>query len=737
MRRQPAIKEAETASRHLEEQPRMCLEELEDLVRKRPLDLESAYIMMRDEIEQSERRFSGLIDGAPIAMLVIDRDGTIEYVNKKHVEIMGYDVDDIPTLQCWWALAFPDEPVRRKIIAAWYEIECKVLRGESVAGVERRVVCKDRTIKDLELRFTRAIDRIIVSFDNITERKMMQETLLETKNRYKLLVESVTDYIYTVQVEKGWPVVTSHGPNCVKVTGFTAEEYKAETLLWHKMIHDEDRSTVMDHIRRTLAGESRLTVEHRIIHKDGSTRWVMNTSVPHYKEGILVSYDGIIRDITARKNAEEELNKNRLFLHSILNNIQDGLSVLDTDLNFVMINRSMAKFLGLPSSANVKKYKCYQLIHGRTEPCNECLSLKAMLNRQMYSKIHIQVLPDGSEMFFDVSSFPFIDNMGNVVGVIECIRDITERVKYETALIESENKYRTLYKEFNVLLESLTDMLLLLSLDLKIVWMNGAAARYYGGKGKDLIGQFCYRSMHKRDVPCEDCHPSSALKTGEITTYLLTLAGRTMSMRAFPIRDESEKIRSVLLIGQDITEKLKLEDIAKRTYHLAQLGQLSAGIAHEINNPNNVILSSSQMMRDIWEDIGKILLKYYSENGDFLVGGIPFSRMRDNVPAIISRTTECSLRISDIVSNLKDYVGHEEGVPNEEININRLVAGVLFMLSTHIENCTDNFRSDLTEGLPVITGNSNALGQVIINIIMNSLQALPDREMRRYGLFRL
>ncbi len=434
------------------------------------------------------------------------------------------------------------------------------------------------------------------------ELRRVQVELRESEKRYRALVESVTDYIYTVRVENGQPTATHHGPNCFSVTGFSSEEYEVDSFLWYKMIHEEDRPVVLEYVGRILRGDSPPAIEHRIFHKDGSMRWVKNTFVPHYsKEGQLVSYDGIITDLTSLKKAENSLR-------------------------------------------------------------------------------------------------------------------------------ESESKYRNLYREFNVLLESLTDVLFLLSSEQRIIWMNRSAASYYGGESEKFIGQFCYRVRHNRDAPCEGCQAIIALKTGEIREYHREWHNRVMSLRAFPIRDESGSMKSTLLVGQDITEKLKLEETAKRTYHLAQLGQLSAGIAHEINNPNNVILSSSQMIRDIWEDIGKILLRYYEENGDFLAGGIPFLRLEEEMPRIITRVMECSQRISDIVANLKNYVCSDEGHTDERVDINKTIRSAFSILRRQIESCTDNFGLILAEDLPAIRGNGNALCQVIINVIMNSLQSLPEKK---------
>jgi PAS domain S-box-containing protein len=141
------------------------------------------------------------------------------------------------------------------------------------------------------------------------ERRTLENAVHESEKRYRRLLGSVTDYIYTVKVEHGRPVATSHGPGCTKVTGYTPEELVHDTHLWHRMVHPDDRTPVLKQAARVLAREP-LPLEHRIIHKDGSVRWVRHTPVlRHDDHEQLTGYDGLISDITERKQAEEALRQ--------------------------------------------------------------------------------------------------------------------------------------------------------------------------------------------------------------------------------------------------------------------------------------------------------------------------------------------------------------------------------------------------------------------------------------------
>ncbi len=168
----------------------------------------------------------------------------------------------------------------------------------------------DYVLKDKLSRLVPRLRRALEEAEDHAERRRAERALSESEKRYRRLVESVTNYIYTVQVKINKPVSTIHGPGCVSVTGYTAEEYQADPYLWYSMIHADDRNIVEKQVRRILLGEDAPPLEHRIIHKDGSVRWIRNTIVPKFDEcGRLVAYDGLVADITARKQAEETIKR--------------------------------------------------------------------------------------------------------------------------------------------------------------------------------------------------------------------------------------------------------------------------------------------------------------------------------------------------------------------------------------------------------------------------------------------
>jgi PAS domain S-box-containing protein len=128
---------------------------------------------------------------------------------------------------------------------------------------------------------------------------------METEQRYEKLINYLTDYIYTVTIRDGVVVDTIHGLGCVSVTGYTSDDYKKDPDLWYRMVHHKDRAKVLNQARMALAGKEVGPLEHRIIHKDGTVRWIRNKiAVTKDEKGNPIAYDGLINDITDLKKAE-------------------------------------------------------------------------------------------------------------------------------------------------------------------------------------------------------------------------------------------------------------------------------------------------------------------------------------------------------------------------------------------------------------------------------------------------
>ena len=305
--------------------------------------------------------------------------------------------------------------------------------GEDTAVNAMKEGANDYLIKGNISRLVPAIEREMQEAEVRRKRREAEAALVRSERRYKRLVAAVTDYIYTVTIQGGSVVKTSHGPGCLSVTGYSHEEYIENPLLWYQMIYEEDRAAVTSLTTAITAGKDVPSLEHRIRHKDGSIRWVINTIVPRYSEqGELVGYDGLISDITERKRAEESLKLQSAALEAAANAIviTDGAGLVIwvntafTRMTGYTLDESIGKDLGFLKS-DLHDASFYQDL--RDTIARGIVWHGEMVNRRK----------DGTHYPEEQTITPVTDQWGHIKHHICIKQDITERKLAEQALLQN------------------------------------------------------------------------------------------------------------------------------------------------------------------------------------------------------------------------------------------------------------------------------------------------------------
>ncbi len=197
----------------------------------------------------------------------------------------------------------------------------------------------------------------------------------------------------------------------------------------------------------------------------------------------------------------------------------------------------------------------------------------------------------------------------------------------------------------------------------------------------------------------------------------------------------------LLFLGGSITwNRMLKRQVDKRTCELdiqqqqliqadkmTSLGILVSGVAHEINNPTGLLLLNMPVIQEAWQDCDEVLEQHYAQHGDFMLGGLSYSQMRDEIPALLKDMHEGARRIKRIVNDLKDFSRQENDDIREPFNFNEVVATAIRLAENSINNSTDHFTVSYSSNLPTIKGNAQRIEQVIINLIINACQALSDR----------
>jgi len=284
------------------------------------------------------------------------------------------------------------------------------------------------------------------------ERQLVEEALRASEERLRRLVESATDYIYTVKIEAGRPIATSHGLGCVAVTGYTPEEYAADPHLWYRMVYEEDRPAVTEQAAKVLSGETALPLEHRLVHKDGSIRWVKNTPVPrHDGQGCLVAYDGLIADITERKRAEEALQESENRYKMVSELTSDYLFKFDVDADGHAVMSLVTENFYAITGRTVEEAKTPNLWTDIFHPDDlgkAMQLLQTAIFRQQSGEIDCRTyVQGGKSRWVHIFVQPVLDQEKHrVIALVGAVKDITERKRAEEALQRDAREMAALYK---------------------------------------------------------------------------------------------------------------------------------------------------------------------------------------------------------------------------------------------------------------------------------------------------
>ncbi len=321
--------------------------------------------------------------------------------------------------------------VQRTIVSALkerapFELEFKITVGHSVKHL--------LGIGQVGLDDSGEVSRMFGTLMDITERRRILDALQLSEERYRRLLASVTDYVYSVSIIEGRAASTSHGAGCLAVTGYSPEDHLADPFLWYTMVFPDDRILVTEEAEKRMRGESARPLEHRIIHKNGSLRWVRNTIVPRRDaDGNLIGYDGLVEDINERKLIEESVRESESHYRAMIDTFDGFVMMCRSDYRIVFMNAQFIKRVG----KNACGEDCREFVREMANIIPPFISDKALSGENLSWEAHC---PDQGQ-WFSIVNTP-VRGVSENISVLITIQDITQKKSIEQALKENQERSR-------------------------------------------------------------------------------------------------------------------------------------------------------------------------------------------------------------------------------------------------------------------------------------------------------
>ena len=463
-------------------------------------------------LRESEEKFRMLAETSIVGICVFRQK--ILYVNPAGVALTGYSSDEMLKMD-FWSFIHPDF---RDLVRDRGQ---RRQQGETVPShYEVKIVRKDGGERWIDVSTTvfpyEGQPTLLGVQVDITERKMAELAL----HQASLVVENSPVVLFRWKAAEGWPVV--YVSNNVIQFGYTPDELLSGSVSFSSIVYPEDLERVSAEVQENSAnGVGQFTQEYRVVTKDGNIRWVDDrTVIERNSDGRITHYQGIVIDITQRKQAEQALRSSEENFRTLVENAPDAINI-QTNNRFVYLNAAAVHLFGASSPQELLGTSAFDRIHPsfheRIQDRTRRLTVE-LKPVELIDEIFLKM--DGTPVDVEVAAVPF--RYGGENGALVFFRDVTRRKQAESelqaayeqltaaedelrrqyrVLAENEKELRQSEARYRSVVEVQTEFISRFRPDGTHVFANDAYLRHFNIKREDLIGHRFFPN-----IPVEDRH---------------------------------------------------------------------------------------------------------------------------------------------------------------------------------------------------------------------------------------
>lgn len=374
----------------------------------------------------------------------VEEDGTMrgEWVSESFCKVFGFTIPEIDERGGWQSMVHPDD------LPIAIEHTKRVISGSSDITVFRFITRwgESRWLKDYAVpvfdKETGRVTRIYGASQDITEQKQAEENLSELAKRFHHLLSSSPVVTYSLRITEQGFNLSWVSENIKAKTGYEVNE-AFEPHWWSSNIHPDDRDEILKK-SSLLFEQGEQSHEYRFRKKDGSYIWIHDKlRLIRDKEGRPLEVIGSWTDITDKKVVQEELEKERRLLLSIMETSPAGIVVTDETGKIIYSNRTFCQMVGHEIGINglsCEELRCRFLnVSGEPIPVEDIPIEKVLTTKSPVNFMQFMIeRPDGKKLVFSSNASPILDSKGNIKGVVCITLDITEQKKLEKQYLQAQ-----------------------------------------------------------------------------------------------------------------------------------------------------------------------------------------------------------------------------------------------------------------------------------------------------------
>lgn len=536
---------------------------------------------------------------------------------------------------------------------------------------------------------------------DITERKRLEQDLAEREALLRAIIETEPECVKVLALDGTVRTMNAAGLAMVEATSPT--QVVGQDVC--RLVAEEFQPVFRELVHKAAQGEAG-RLEFRLVGFLGTPRWLDTHVMPlRAADGSVSAVLGVTRDVTEWKKTEQLLRQSEERYRRLLAVLPDAILV-NRGGRIVFINEQGLQLFGASRPEDILGRSLYELVHADfhdlvRERIRHLLDSGSTVPEVEEKAVRL----DGAIVDVAVRAARFQDEAG--VGVLVVLRDLSMRKVSEQRLRESEERLQSL-------LGSMEDVIWSASLDWStLYYVSPSVGEIYGRSAEEFLAGPALRwsAVHAEDRAVVDQALLDLQRVEEFDVeYRIVRQGgevRWLHDRGRVIKDEAGHPLRIDGIASDITERKRLQAQLRRTERVAELGTVASGMAHEIGTPMNVILGRAEYLMERTKE----------------------EPVRKGLQTIISQVE----RITRVMNQLLAFA-RRRPVEHRALDLRQIIEDNLEIFQERLSHNNVTVETSFAEGCPLVHADADQMSQVLINLIMNAIHAMPDGGVLKVAL---